>query len=89
MKGNQGKTYQISFLSWGNLVDPDRGMYGQLRTGGNFNWGGYSNPKVDAALDAGRQSQTLEERAKAYREAATVISEEVPYYVVSYQQLHS
>ncbi|ANW35378.1 hypothetical protein KvSKV_15010 (plasmid) [Ketogulonicigenium vulgare] len=89
MQGNQGKTYQISFLSWGNLVDPDRAMFGQLRSGGNFNWGSYANPEVDAALDAGRAATTVEERASAYRAAAAVISAEVPYYVISHMQLHT
>lgn len=89
MSANQGGTYQISLLSWGNLVDPDRGMYGQLHTGGNFNWGKYSNAEVDAALAAGRSQAATDVRAKAYQDAAKVISAEVPYYVVSYQQLHS
>ncbi len=89
MQGNQGGTYQISFLSWGNLVDPDRALYGQLHSSGNFNWGKYANPDVDAALDAGRSGLTVEERAAAYRKAATIIASEVPYYVVSHMQLHA
>lgn len=89
MQGNQGGTYQISFLSWGNLVDPDRAFYGQLHSSGNFNWGKYSNAEVDAALDAGRSSATTGERAAAYRKAATIIAEEVPYYVVSHMQMHT
>lgn len=89
MAGNQGNTYQISFLSWGNLVDPDRAMFGQMRSDGNFNWGKYSNADVDAALDIGRAESSPEVRAEAYRKAATIISAEVPYYIVSYQSLHS
>lgn len=89
MQGNQGKTYQISFLSWGNLVDPDRAMYGQLHTGGNFNWGSYSNPQVDDALEKGRSESAIEARAEAYQAAASQIAADLPYYVVSHQQLHA
>ncbi|MFD1944835.1 ABC transporter substrate-binding protein [Paradevosia shaoguanensis] len=89
MKGNQGKTYQISFLSWGNLVDPDRAMYGQLHTGGNFNWGSYSNPVVDAALEKGRSESAPEARAAAYKDAATQIAKDLPYYIVAHQRLHA
>lgn len=89
MQGNQGKTYQLSFLSWGNLVDPDRAMYGQLHTGGNFNWGSYSNAEVDAALEKGRKDSAVEARAAAYKEAATKVAEDLPYYIVSHQRLHA
>ena len=89
MQGNQGGTYQLSFLSWGNLVDPDRAMFGQLHSQGNFNWGKYSNPEVDEALERGREASTPEERAEAYKAAATIIADEVPYYIVSHMRLHA
>jgi len=77
--------YQVALLGWLNLVDPDRLLYSQLRTGGALNWGGYSNPRLDEALDRGRTSLDPQDRIAAYREAATIIADEVPYYVISYQ----
>lgn len=81
----QKSMHQFALLGWLNLVDPDRLMYGQLVTGGPLNWGKYSNPKVDAALQAGRSALKQEDRKKAYLEAATVLADEIPYYILSYQ----
>lgn len=77
--------YELILVGWTQLVDPDRVTFGQFRTGGSFNWGGYSNEKVDALLDRGRSSSDTAERNRVYRAAATIISEEVPYYIISYQ----
>lgn len=76
--------FDIALLSWVNLVDPDRGTYSQLTTTGALNWGKYSNAEVDAALQAGRNAVDQEARVKAYHEAARIIADEVPYYIVSY-----
>lgn len=77
--------HQIALLGWVNIVDPDRLLFSQLTTGGGRNWGGYSNPKVDELLQAGRSSLNTADRTAAYRAAATTIAEEVPYYIISYQ----
>jgi len=81
----QKSEHQIALLGWLNIVDPDRMLFGQLTTGGPLNWGGYSNPEVDAALAEGRTAIDIPARAAAYRRAAAVLAEEVPYYIVSYQ----
>jgi len=81
----QQSQHQIALLGWLNIVDPDRMLFGQLSTGGPLNWGGYSNPEVDAALQTGRNSLDQAERAAAYGTAARIIAEEVPYYIVSFQ----
>lgn len=80
--------HDVGLMGWVALVDPDRLMYGQLHSAGGLNWGKYSNAKVDAALTAGRSAATLPARAVAYQEAATVLADEVPYYVISYQGFH-
>lgn len=74
--------YQIALLGWLNLIDPDRAMYNQLYSTGANNWGKYSNPQVDAELDAGRTSLTEAARTEAYRAAATIIAAELPYYII-------
>lgn len=77
--------HQIALLGWLNLVDPDRLLYAQLTTGGSTNWGGYSNPEVDAFLEEGRSSLDQADRAAAYQGAAQILAEELPYYIVSAQ----
>lgn len=76
--------FDIALLSWVNLVDPDRGTYSQLTSKGALNWGKYSNAAVDAALELGRSAMDQEARVKAYHEAARIIADELPYYIVSY-----
>jgi peptide/nickel transport system substrate-binding protein len=77
--------HQVALLGWLNIVDPDRMLYGQLTTRGSTNWGGYSNPEVDAALEEGRTATEQGARAAAYQKAARVLAQEVPYYIISYQ----
>lgn len=81
----QKSQHQIALLGWLNIVDPDRLMYAQLTTGGSTNWGGYSNPEVDDLLNQGRSAATQADRTAAYQEAAKVLADELPYYIVSYQ----
>lgn len=77
--------YQVILLGWTQLVDPDRVAFEQLHSAGGLNWGAYRNPRLDAWLERGRTAESRQERARAYREAARIIAEDVPYYVVSYQ----
>jgi len=81
----QKSQHQIALLGWLNIVDPDRLLFGQLVTGGPTNWGAYSNPAVDEFLKKGRSAGTQAERAAAYQGAAKILSDELPYYIVSYQ----
>lgn len=80
----QGK-HQIALLGWLNIVDPDRLMYAQFTTGGPTNWGGYSNPEVDTLLNAGRSTLDQAKRIEAYQKAATILANDLPYFVVSDQ----
>jgi peptide/nickel transport system substrate-binding protein len=81
----QKSQHQIALLGWLNIVDPDRLLFAQLTTGGSTNWGGYSNPKVDELLQKGRSSLDQGERTAAYQEAAKILAEELPYFIISYQ----
>lgn len=76
--------YDIAMLSWVNLVDPDRGTYSQLTSTGALNWGKYSSPVVDEALELGRTALDQETRIKAYHDAARALAEDLPYYIISY-----
>jgi peptide/nickel transport system substrate-binding protein len=77
--------HQIALLGWLNIVDPDRLLFAQLTTGGSTNWGGYSNSQVDAALQQGRSALDQAARAAAYRKAATILAEDLPYFIISDQ----
>jgi peptide/nickel transport system substrate-binding protein len=77
--------HQIALLGWLNIVDPDRLLFAQLTTGGSTNWGGYSNREVDALLQEGRSALDQKARAAAYRKAAAILADELPYYVISDQ----
>ena len=78
----------MALLGWLLLVDPDRLLYAQLHSTGNLNWGHYSNPQVDAALDRGRSALNQNDRATAYHDAARILATEVPYYNIAYQGFH-
>ena len=77
--------YELILVGWTQLVDPDRVTFGQLHSGGGFNWGGYRNPALDGLLERGRAEADAGERNRIYREAAAIIADEVPYYILSYQ----
>ncbi len=77
--------FEVILLGWTQLVDPDRVTFDQLHSKGGLNWGGYGNPRVDELLEKGRASTDPDDRVQAYRDAAAIIAEEVPYYIVSYQ----
>lgn len=77
-------SYGIAMISMNNIADPDRAIYLQLHSGAPLNWGKYSNPELDAAAEAGRSAATVEERAAAYKKAAQIIAEDVPYYILTY-----
>jgi peptide/nickel transport system substrate-binding protein len=81
----QKSMHQIALLGWLNIVDPDRLLFGQLSTGGSTNWGGYSNPEVDALLQEGRSSLDQAARTAAYQKAATILASDLPYYIISDQ----
>jgi peptide/nickel transport system substrate-binding protein len=78
----QGRT-QIALLGMAlNVPDPDRILYDQMRSGGGNNWSGYANPEVDRLLDQGRRG---EDRSAAYQKAETILVQDLPLYMLSYQ----
>ncbi len=80
--------YDVILLGWTQLVDPDKGLYDQFHSAGGLNWGRYRNQKVDGLLEKGRATLDRSERASLYREVASLIAADVPYYVLSYQGYH-
>ena len=72
--------------------DPDTLPFLALRTGafpeeGGFNSGYYSNPEVDALLEAARASTDQSERAALYREVQAIVYEDAPWaFIANWQQ---
>jgi peptide/nickel transport system substrate-binding protein len=66
--------------SWGNgALDPSDIMVPTLRTGGRGNTAGFSNAEVDRLLDAAETEVDSEARARMYREAQRIVSEQAPW----------
>jgi peptide/nickel transport system substrate-binding protein len=62
-----------------NWADPEPDVTNFLSTDGGRNYMKYSNPEVDAAIQAGRSSLDTEERAKAYEIVQKAIVEDAPF----------
>ncbi len=71
--------FGIYMLSWLGNLDPDEFYYAQHHTDGSFNFQGYSNPEVDALLDAGRVEVDQSTRQQMYADAATQIAQDASY----------
>lgn len=70
--------YDIALIGWLNLADPDR-SYLAFKTGGDSNYGSYSNARVDELLEAGRTETDQAARKEIYTEVAQIITDELPY----------
>jgi peptide/nickel transport system substrate-binding protein len=76
--------FQADILGWSGRADPDQNMYAMDTTGGSFNDPRYSNPTVDALLQAAREASNQTVRAKDYREAAAIVLQQAPYIFLAY-----
>jgi peptide/nickel transport system substrate-binding protein len=65
-------TFQISFM------DPEPDLYDLLHTGATRNFGGYSNPEMDAALEKGRATLDQSARTEAYKTVQRLLARDVP-----------
>jgi peptide/nickel transport system substrate-binding protein len=58
--------FQAYMIGWSGRADPDGNMWQMLHTGGTFNYGHYSNPDVDQALDDARTVAAIDQRRAFY-----------------------
>ena len=58
--------FQAYMIGWSGRADPDGNMWQMLHSGGTFNYGHYSNPDVDKALDDARTVASLDQRRVFY-----------------------
>lgn len=88
--GLEGKA-DMAEMAW-MTNDPDTLPFLALRTGawpdkGGFNSGYYSNPKVDALLEAARGSTDQAERARLYKEMQTIVHDDAPWaFIANWKQ---
>jgi peptide/nickel transport system substrate-binding protein len=68
---------QMSWMS--PVADPGLYINYYLKTGGVFNAGSYSNPKMDELLDAAMATVDPEARSSAYSEAQILAAQEAPW----------
>jgi peptide/nickel transport system substrate-binding protein len=71
--------YQVFQLGWSGLLDPDSNIWLWLHTGGPLNDGGFSNPKVDALLEAARATTDVAKRRDLYGQMWQIIQVEEPF----------
>lgn len=80
------KKKSLYINNWFGRSTIDETIYPYFRTGGSWNEGNYSNPKLDKLLDDGRSSTDPGKRKEAYAEAQRVMSDEGHYAVAYHTQ---
>ncbi len=78
--GGAGTKARMWLRSWGNASLQPPGIFTPThRSGGRGNVAGYSNPRLDALLDAATGELDPSERAARYREAEAIANHDLPY----------
>jgi peptide/nickel transport system substrate-binding protein len=79
------RDYQVS--SWGfPFIEPEPGLFNYAHSEQFTDFSGYSNPEVDAALEAARLTRDRAEREELYREVLTHLAEDVPWWPYSHSE---
>ncbi len=85
-EGEEGR-YQAFLLNWSGRTDPDGNVYIFMRSNAPQNYGGYSNPAVDKALDEARLKSDPKERKAVYEKAAEILLNEGPYLYLYHRKV--
>ncbi len=80
--------YDVLGFLGGSTGDPDAVTYNLFHTNGSLNYGRYSNPQVDAALETGRRSQDDAERKAAYAAVQQQLRADLPVLITSHGSLY-
>ena len=76
--------FQAALIGWSGRPDPDGNIYSWFHTGGGLNDMQYSNPQVDALLDAARTTSDKTKRASDYQQAEKQILQDASYVFINY-----
>ncbi|GAA5128339.1 ABC transporter substrate-binding protein [Pseudonocardia adelaidensis] len=82
----QSHDFQIAGWVGGPTDVPYPGVLNLMHTGGNANYGGYSNPEVDALLDKAAATTDDAERTRLYQQVGLKTNQDIPvaYYSRGY-----
>ncbi|WP_214403700.1 ABC transporter substrate-binding protein [Pseudonocardia lacus] len=82
----QAKDFQVAGWVGGPVDVPYPAIQNLLHTGGNTNYGSYSNPEVDALLDKAAATTDEAERTAAYQRVMLLTNQDIPvaYYSRGY-----
>jgi peptide/nickel transport system substrate-binding protein len=80
----QNHKFQAALMLWSGRPDPDGNVYTWFHTGGGINFMGYSNPQVDALLDAARVTNNQATRALDYQQAQQIILQDASFVFINY-----
>jgi peptide/nickel transport system substrate-binding protein len=84
------REFGVALLGWGSLAadlalrslagtpDPDKGY-------GTWNWGGYSNPKLDQIIAQALATVDMDKREALARQAAALAAQEITFLPLHYQ----
>lgn len=81
--------YQASIWGWLGLIDPHEYIGENLHTKGWRNFGGYSNPKLDALIDAALQELDPRKRGEMYKQADAMWLEDMPFLPCFCSNVHN
>jgi peptide/nickel transport system substrate-binding protein len=81
--------FQASMWGWLGFIDPDEYTYDIVHTKGWRNFAGYSNPKLDALLEQGRQELNREKRGTIYKQAEAMMIEDMPVIPAFCSNVHN
>jgi peptide/nickel transport system substrate-binding protein len=78
--------HQAALFFWSGRPDPDFDIYPFVSQSGigSFNFSGYTNPRVQALLDAARLLGDMPQWRRAYREVTKILADDVPYVLLFY-----
>ena len=70
--------FQAFLIGWSGRSDPDGNTWQLLHTGGTFNYGHWSSPAADAAMDQARATSDPEERRALYAKLWAAERDDMP-----------
>ncbi|HET9922024.1 MAG TPA: ABC transporter substrate-binding protein [Ktedonobacteraceae bacterium] len=76
--------FQAALLGWSGRPDPDGNIYSWFHTGGGNNSMQYSNPQVDALLEAARTTSDQAQRTTDYQQAQKQILQDASYVFINH-----
>ncbi len=87
-KHTRGGDYDLFDGGWWADLDPDETIYPEWRSGEKWNWGKYSNPEFDQAVDAARRTIDVAKRRAAYDTAQRIITQDAPCAFIAHVNEH-